>query len=72
LVTTTPVVTICIVVVLGQPGFDSRFGFARVSSYGIGCEYEIPADVFMVVALEPGALAEAKGIVKYHRAFTDV
>jgi putative acetyltransferase len=24
---------------------------------GIGCEYEVPADVFMVVALEPGALA---------------
>jgi putative acetyltransferase len=37
--------------------------------YGIGCEYDVPEEVFMVVELQPGFLRGASGKVKYHPAF---
>ena len=57
------------VVVLGHPGYYPRFGFLPSSRFGIGSEYEVPEDVFMVVELQPGFLGGASGTVKYHAAF---
>jgi len=39
------------VVVLGHPEYYPRFGFSPSSRFGIGCEYEVPEEVFMVVEL---------------------
>jgi len=36
------------VVVLGHPEYYPRFGFAPSSRFGIGCEYEVPEEVFMI------------------------
>lgn len=60
------------VVVLGHPGYYQRFGFSSSVKYGITCEYDVPADAFMVVELEPNFLRDASGKVCYHRAFDDV
>ena len=60
------------VIVLGHSGYYPRFGFSPSVRYGIGCEYEVPQEAFMVVELLPGYLQGAKGIVKYHAAFNDV
>lgn len=60
------------VVVLGHPAFYPRFGFAPSTRYGIGCEYDVPEDVFMVVELHAGFLRGASGTVKYHAAFSSV
>jgi len=57
------------VVVLGRPGFYPRFGFSRSARFDIRCEYEVPADTFMVMELEPGFLRGVSGTIKYHSAF---
>jgi putative acetyltransferase len=60
------------VIVLGHAGYYPRFGFVPSVHFGIGCEYEVPQDVFMVMELQPGYLREATGIIKYHAAFNSV
>ena len=57
------------VVVLGHPAYYPRFGFLPSARYGIGCEYDVPEEVFMVVELHDGFLRGASGKVKYHAAF---
>jgi putative acetyltransferase len=57
------------VVVLGHPEYYPRFGFLPSMHFGIGCEYEVPEDVFMVKELQPGYLRGSKGTIKYHDAF---
>jgi len=59
------------VVVLGHPPYYPRFGFSPSTRFGIDCEYEVPAEAFMVVELQPGFLRGASGKVKYHSAFSD-
>lgn len=60
------------VIVLGHKGYYPRFGFIPSVKYGIGCEYEVPPEAFMVIELVPGYLRGAEGIIKYHPAFKDV
>lgn len=60
------------VVVLGHPGYYPRFGFQSSVRFGITCEYDAPAEAFMVVELQPGCLHGATGTVRYHEAFRDV
>jgi putative acetyltransferase len=57
------------VVVLGHPAFYPRFGFAPASRFGLTSEYDVPDDVFLALALRPGALAGRSGRVRYHPAF---
>jgi putative acetyltransferase len=59
------------VVVLGHPEYYPRFGFAPSARFGIGCDYEAPAEAFMVVELQSGSLRGVTGTVKYHPAFSD-
>jgi putative acetyltransferase len=58
------------VVVLGHPAYYPRFGFSRSTRFGIGCEYDVPEDVFMVVELHAGFLRGASGTIQYHAAFS--
>ncbi len=60
------------VVVLGHKGYYPRFGFTPSVGYSIGCEYDVPPEVFMLVELVPGYLQGAKGIIQYHAAFNDM
>lgn len=64
------------VVVLGHPEYYPRFGFSPASRFGIGCEYEVPDEAFMLVELEPGYLRDVRGTVRatirYHTAFSEV
>jgi len=60
------------VVVLGYPEYYSRFGFSPSSRFGIGCEYEVPEEVFMVKELQSGYLRGNSGTIKYHAAFSNV
>ena len=61
-----------IVVVLGHPGYYPRFGFIPASQKKLRSEYPVPDEVFMVIELEPGALKEKHGLVKYHPEFSRV
>jgi putative acetyltransferase len=58
------------VVVLGHPGYYPCFGFSPSVRFGIGCEYEVPEEVFMIMELQPGYLLGVSGTVRYHAAFS--
>jgi putative acetyltransferase len=60
------------VVVLGHPGYYPRFGFTPGVRRGLGCEYDVPADAFMVLSLRANALRGAAGTVRYHAAFASL
>ena len=60
------------VAVLGHPKFYPRFGFVPASVFGIRSTYDVPDDVFMMLELEPGALREKQGVIRYHTAFSGV
>lgn len=57
------------VVVLGHPGYYPCFGFSAAVRFGIGCEYSLPEEEFMIMELQPGYLRGISGTVKYHAAF---
>lgn len=60
------------VVVRGHPEYYPRFGFVPSSRFGIGCEYEVPEEVFMAKELREGYRHGATGIITYHAVFCDV
>lgn len=60
------------VVVLGHTWYYPRFGFVPAVNYGINSEYDVPAEVFMVLELKPGYLHGAGGTIQFHPAFKDV
>lgn len=57
------------VVVLGHAEYYPRFGFVPAVQFGLRCEYDVPADVFMAIELTPDGLGGVSGLVRYHRAF---
>lgn len=56
------------VVVLGEPRYYHRFGFRRALTEGLANEYGVDEE-FMVLALRPGALIGASGVVRYGPEF---
>lgn len=60
------------VVVLGHAEYYPPFGFVPAVRFGLRCEYDVPADVFMAIELTPGALRGVSGLVRYHAAFATV
>jgi putative acetyltransferase len=60
------------IVVLGHQEFYGRFGFSPASSFGIKSEYDVPADVFMAMELQPDYLRDAAGTIRYQDAFSQL
>lgn len=60
------------VVVLGHAEYYPRFGFVPASTVGVGCEYEVPDNAFMIMELIPGYLDGRRGIARYHAAFSQL
>ena len=58
-------------VVLGEPGYYTRFGFERASGKGLGNEYWVD-EYFMVVELINGTLDSASGTVRYRQEFREI
>lgn len=61
-----------VVIVLGHPEYYPRFGFQPSQPFGIRWKIDVPAEVFMVAELTPGALRGRCGVVRYHPAFAGV
>lgn len=57
------------VVVLGHAEYYPRFGFGTAIERGIGCEYDVPPEAFMLLELQPGYLHGASGTIRFHPAF---
>lgn len=58
-----------VVVVVGHPDYYPRFGFVLGKTKGIGCEFEVPDEAWMILELREGALAGRKGTVKFQPEF---
>lgn len=56
------------VIVLGHPEYYPRFGFQRADTWAIRCEFEAPAEAFMIAWLS--APVTGPGVAKYHPAFS--
>lgn len=57
------------IVVLGSPKYYPRLGFIPAKEKGLRCEYAVPDEAFMVLALEEGVLDGCAGLVKYRPEF---
>jgi len=60
------------IVVVGNPQYYSRFGFATASFYGLIPEWNLPDDVFMVLVLDEERMRGVSGLVKYRHEFSTV
>ncbi len=61
------------VIVLGHPGYYSRFGFNRASLYEICCAYEdVPEECFMIQMLAPEKMSGMTGVAYYRPEFDSV
>ncbi len=58
-----------LVVVLGHAEYYPRFGFVPASRFGVGCEYDVPDEVFMAIELRPGAFDGVSGTARYAPEF---
>ena len=61
-----------LVIVLGHSTYYPRFGFRPSRPLGIRWEHDAPEAAFMVMELRPGALAGARGVVRYRPEFDGV
>lgn len=57
------------VFVLGHSDYYPKFGFQPTAPSGIRPEFDVPAHLFMVTELVPGALQGKRGVVIYDEAF---
>lgn len=57
------------IVVIGHPEFYPRFGFQPAASYGLTCEWDVPAEVFMVTVLNPAVRDHLHGMAQYRSEF---
>lgn len=57
------------VVVLGDPTYYHKAGFALAAEHGLTCQWEVPADAFMVQELLPDTLCKLQGQVEYTSEF---
>lgn len=60
------------IVVIGHPEFYPRFGFRPAVSCGLTCEWEVPAEAFMVKVLSLEAGKHLRGTARYRREFATV
>ena len=58
------------IVVVGHADYYPRFGFVPAHTRGLKYEAPVPDDVFMVLELEPGAIAGASGVVRFRPEFS--
>lgn len=61
-----------IVVLVGHPDYYPRFGFTPAIPKGIGCEFEVPEEAWMLLELREGALAGRRGKVRFQPEFSEV
>lgn len=62
---------VAFVVVLGEPHYYRRFGFETAATHGLGNEYGAQNE-FMVLELQPGALQQINGLVRYCEDFAEL
>lgn len=60
------------IIVLGHAHYYPRFGFTPASERGITCEWEAPAEAFMLLVLDHARMASVSGRAVYRPEFSTV
>jgi putative acetyltransferase len=60
------------IVVLGHADYYPRFGFRPASEYGLKCEWIVPANAFMALALDESKIRDVSGLARYRAEFLSV
>jgi putative acetyltransferase len=60
------------IAVVGHADYYPRFGFRPAAAHGITCEWDVPADVFMILMLDPVRMAGISGLTRYRPEFSSV
>jgi putative acetyltransferase len=60
------------VVVIGHPEFYPRFGFGPAAAVGLTCEWEVPAEAFMVNLLNAEVGERLRGRAQYRAEFSTI
>jgi putative acetyltransferase len=60
------------IVVIGHPEFYPRFGFQPAAARGLTCEWDVPAEAFMVNILNPEVGGRLRGRAQYREEFSTV
>lgn len=60
------------VVVIGHPQFYPRFGFGPAGAQGLTCEWDVPAEAFMVTILQSEVGRRLRGRAQYHAEFSTI
>lgn len=58
------------IIVLGHANYYPRFGFKPASTFGVKCEWDVPADVFMLLVLDQSKMQDVSGVAKYRQEFS--
>ena len=56
--------------VIGHADFYPRFGFRSAAAHGPTCEWDVPAEVFMVTILDANLTGRLRGRVRYRPEFS--
>jgi putative acetyltransferase len=59
------------IIVLGHAEYYPRFGFKPASTYGVKCQWDVPDDVFMMLALDPVRTRAVAGLALYRPEFSE-
>ncbi|GAB2636960.1 GNAT family N-acetyltransferase [Vibrio panuliri] len=57
-------------VVLGDPAYYARFGFAAAEQHHFHCQWEVPTGAFQVLAIAENEFAERSGLIEYSPEFS--
>ena len=57
------------IVVLGHVSFYPRFNFQPARKFGITCEWSVPDEVFMALALDEQKMRGVTGVARYRTEF---
>ena len=60
------------IVVLGHADYYPRFGFRPASEYGLKCEWIVPDNAFMALALDESKIRDVSGLARYRGEFLSV
>jgi putative acetyltransferase len=60
------------IVVLGHADYYPRFGFRRAIDYGLRCQWNVPDNAFMALALNEAIIRDVSGLVEYRAEFSSV
>lgn len=60
------------IVVIGHPEFYPRFGFRTAGAQGLTCEWDVPAEAFMVNVLNPQVRNSLRGRAEYREEFSTI